>query len=98
MERFTAAFTGVCATSRQKWVFPSRSKRPPVNMVCFLVANLQFQNYPVPAIKVDERGELACPTGFMRKCHDTLELNVQTTGSYNSTSSGKVESPHKTLK
>ncbi len=67
-------------------------------MVCFLISNLRFQNYPIAAIRVDEGGELARSTEFMKMCHHQLKLNVQTTGTYDSTSNGKVESPHKTLK
>ena len=95
---FVASFQAVDATSRNAWSFPTRHKRPPIDIAYFLVCHLRRQGYPVISIRVDEGGELARSTEFMKLCYDTLQVRVETTGGYASTINGMVEAPHRTLK
>ena len=90
--------TVVEATSRRQWVYPSRHKRPPTQIVIFLVNILRYQKYPVLRIRVDEGGELARSTSFLKTLVDVLHVVIETTGGYNSENNGKVEAAHRPAK
>ena len=59
---------------------------------------MRQQGYPVSVIRVDEEGGLARSANFMQLCVQELQINVQTTGGYNSENNGMVESPIKPIK
>ena len=76
--------------------FPSRSKRPPLEILKFLVTTLRNQDEKVAFIRVDEDGALSRSSEFMKTCHN-MNIIVQTAGAYASYINGKSESPNKTL-
>ena len=78
------------------FVLLSRSKRPPLDILKFLVTTLRNQEHKVAFIRVDEDGALARSSEFMKKCHNT-NIIFQTKVGYASYLNGKRESPNKTL-
>ena len=95
---FVAAFCIFDAKTRHPWGFPTRSRRPPIGILKWLVLNLRRQGLEVIELRVDEDGSLANSTEFMAMCRDELNLTVQTTGGYASTINGKAETPNRTIK
>ena len=93
---FTSTFVAVCSATSYPFGFPSRSKRPPLDILKFLVTTLRNQDKKVAFIRVDEDGALARSSEFMRTCHK-MNIIVQTTGGDASSLNGKSESPNKTL-
>ena len=93
-----AALTIVEATARYQWRFPCKNKRPPIVLVICFVRTLRVQGYNVSQIRVDEGGELARSTCFMKSCKKVLNIVVETTGGYNSTNNGKVKASHRPAK
>ena len=86
------------ATTRRKWGFPTRSRSAPIEQFKYFVRHLRLQGYTVEQLRVDEDGSLARSTEFMRMVVKVLHMAVQTTGGYNSTNNGMVESPIKPVK
>ena len=76
--------------------FPSRIKRPPLDMLKFLVTKLRNQDKKVEFVRVDEDVELSRSSEFMKACHN-MNLIVQTIGGYAYSLNGKSESPNKKL-
>ena len=95
---FVAAFCIFDAKTRHPWGFPTRSRRPPIAILKWLVLNLRRQGIEIIELRVDEDGSLANSTEFMTMCRDDLNLTVQTTGGYASTINGKAETPNRTIK
>ena len=93
---FTSTFVAICSATSYPFGFPSRSKRPPLDILKFLVTTLRNQDKKVAFIRVDEDGALARSSEFMRTCHN-MNIIVQTTGGDASSLNGKSESPNKTL-
>ena len=85
-------------TSRLKMGYPVQSRSPPLEIVRTFVLRMRQQGYPVSVIRVDEEGGLARSANFMQLCVQELQINVQTTGGYNSENNGMVESPIKPIK
>ena len=77
-------------------LFPSRSKRPPLDTLQFLVATLRNQYKKFALIRFDEDEALAKSSEFMRT-KNNMNMIVQTTGGYASPINGKSEIPNKTL-
>ena len=75
--------------------YPER-KRPPLDILKFLVTTLRNQDLKVSFIRVDEDGELARSSEFMKTCH-SMNIIVQTTGGYAYYLNDKSESHNKTL-
>ena len=86
----------ICSATSYPFGFPSRSKRPPLDILNFLVTTLRNQDKKVAFIIVDEDGALARSSEFMKTCHN-MNIIVQTTGGDASSLNGKSESPNKTL-
>ena len=76
--------------------FPSRSKRPSLDILKCLVTTLRNQDKKVAFIRVYKDGTLARSSEFMKTCHN-MNIIVQTTGGDASSLNGKSESPNKTL-
>ena len=93
---FTSTFVAICSDTSHPFGFPSRSKRPPLDILKFLVTTLRNQDNKVAFIRVDEDGALSISLEFMRICHN-MNIIVQTTGGDASSLNGKSESPNKTL-
>ena len=93
---FTSTFVAICSATSYPFGFPSRSKRPPLDILKFLVTTLRNQDKKVAFIRVDEDGALARSSEFMKTCHN-MNIIVQTTGGYASSLNDKSESPNKTL-
>ena len=93
---FTSTFVDICSATSYPFGFPSRSKRPPLDILKFLVTTLRNQDKKVAFIRVDEDGALARSSEYMRTCHN-MNIIVQTTGGDDSSLNGKSESPNKTL-
>ena len=67
---------------------PSISKRPPLDILKFLVTTLRNQDNKVAFIRVDEDGALSRSSEFMRRFHN-MNIIVQTTGGYAYSLNGK---------
>jgi hypothetical protein len=92
---FTAALRIVEKTTRRKWSFPTQNKRPPIDIFRFFVNHIRRLGYSMSYIRVDEAGECARSKEFMRLCSKEFHMVVQTTGGYNSSNNGPVESPNR---
>ena len=78
----------ICSATSYLFVFPSRSKNPPLDILKFLVATLRNQDNKVSFIRVDEDGALARSSGCMKTYHN-MNIIVHTTGGYASSLNGK---------
>ena len=56
---FTSTFLDICSANSYIFGFPSRSKRPPLDIMKFLVTILINQDKEVAFVRVDEDGRLA---------------------------------------
>ena len=95
---FTSALMFVEATERYCWFFPTRSKRPPIELVLFFITYLRRQGLPINNIRTDEGGEFACSEEFCKMLYKGAGTVLETTGGYASTINGMAESPNKTFK
>ena len=93
---FTSTFVDICSATSYLFGFSSISKRPPLDILKFLVATLRNQDKKVAFIAVDEYGALARSFEFMKTCHN-MNIIVQTSGGDASSLNGKSEIPNKTL-
>ena len=76
---FTSNFVATCSDTSYTFEFPSRSKRPPLDIFKLLITTLSNKCKEVAFVRVDEYGALEMYSEFMRKCHNT-NIIVQTTG------------------
>ena len=86
----------MCSATLHPFGFPSRSKRPPLDILKFLVTKLINQDKKVSFIRVDEDVVLAISSGSMKTCHN-MNITVQTTGGGAYSLNGKMLSPNKIL-
>ena len=93
---FTSTFVATCSDNSHPFAFTSRIKRPPPEIIKFLVNKFRDQDNKVTSIHVDEYGSIARSSEFRRTCHN-MKIIVQTTGGYASSLNGKSEIPNKTL-
>ena len=93
---FTSTFVAVCSATSYPFGFPSRSKRPPLDILKSLIATLRNQDKKVTFIQVDEDGALARSSEFMKTCHN-MNIIVQTAGGYASSLNDKSEIPNKKI-
>ena len=92
---FTSTFVAICSATSYPFGFPSRSKRPPLENLKFLVTALRNQDKKVALIRVDEDEALSISSEFMRTYHN-MNIIVQNTFGDASSINGKSESPNKT--
>ena len=85
---FNSTFVAICSATSYPFGFPSRIKRPPFDILKFLVTTLKNQDKNVAFIKVDEDVSLARSSEFMKTCYN-MNITVQTTGVYASSLNGK---------
>ena len=95
---FRSCLTAIDATSRMLYLFPCRNKRPPIDITRYLFNILRQMGYPCVTVRVDEGGELARSEEFMLFLKDELHMRAETTGGHDSSSNGKIESPHGSIK
>ena len=93
---FSSTFVAICSATSYSFVFLSRSKHPPLDILKFLVATLKYQYKKVTFIRVDEYGALERSSEFMKTCHNMNIIFYTTVGDSSSLNS-KSESPNKTL-
>ena len=90
------AFFDVCPATSYTFGFPSRIKRPPIEILKLLVTTFSNQDNKAAYIWVDEDGSLARSSKFMSTFHNK-NIIVQTTGGHASSPNGKSKSLNKTL-
>ena len=93
---FTLTYVDICSDTSYPFGFLSRSKRPTLDILKFLVATLSNQFKKVSFVQVDEDGALERYSEFMNKCHK-MNIIVQITGGDVSSLNGKIKSIDKTL-
>ena len=93
---FTSTFLAICSANSHPFVFPSIRKRPPLDILKFILTTLRKQDKKVAFVLVDEYGALAISSEFMKACHN-MNIIVQTTGVYAYSLNGKTESPNNTF-
>ena len=93
---FTSSFVAICSSTSYLFGLPSRSKRPPLDILKCLVTTLRDQDKKVAFIRVDEDGALERSSEFMRTCHNMI-IMFQTIGGDASSLNGEIEIPNKTL-
>ena len=93
---YTAYLSVTCFVTGYSFVFPTRSKRPPLDIIRWLIETLKRQGYIVIIVRFDEGGELARSTEV---CALLAELNIvmESTGGYSSDLLGKDERQHRTI-
>ena len=93
---FTSESVAICSANSHSFVFLSRSKRPPLDIIKKSVTKLTNQHKKVSFIQFDEYGALAIFSGSMKTCHN-MNVILQNKGGDVSSINGKSESPNKTL-
>jgi len=95
---FTAALIIVEATSRYIWIFPSRSKRAPIDLCLYFFNQMKRLGLPVIRVRTDEDGALVNNTEFCKMIYNSLGMALESTGGYASNINGIAESPIRTIK
>ena len=93
IHELTSTFVDICSDNSHPFVFPSRSKRPPLDILKFLPATLRNHDKKVPLIIVDKDGALVRSSKFMKTCHN-MNIIFQTKGGDASSINCKSESPN----
>ena len=96
IRRFTSMFMAICSAISYPFWFTYRSKRPPLDILKFLVTTLRNQDKRVAFIRADEYEALARYSELMKTCHN-MNIIVQTTCGYESSRNSKSEILNKTL-
>ena len=86
----------ICSANSYPFVFLSRNKRPPIDILKFLFTTLSNWDTKVAFIQVDEDGALEIYSEFMNTCHN-MNIMVKTTGGDASLLSVKSEIHNETL-
>ena len=89
---FTSNFVAICSATSYSFGFWSRSKRPPLDILSFLVTTMMNQDKKVAFIRVDEEVAMARSSEFMKTCHN-INIIVQTTSGDAYSLNDKIESP-----
>ena len=63
---FASTFVAICSATSYPYGFPSRSKRPPLDILKFIVTTLRNQDKKVAFVRVDEDGALSRSSEFMK--------------------------------
>ena len=93
---FNSTFVAICSATSYTFGFTSRRKRPPLDILNFIVTTLRNQDKKVSFVQVDKYGALSKTSEFMRTCHN-MNIIVQTTGGYVPSFNGKTEIPNKAM-
>ena len=84
------------ATTIHLSVYPTRSKRSPLQLIKTFIQLSQYHGYKSSILWVDEGVELAISVDFMQLCVDH-EYIVETIWKYDSSINWKVYRPHQTM-
>ena len=76
---YNSTFLAIYSVTSYPFRFTSRSKRPPLDILKFLVNIFMNQDKKVAYIPVDEDEALARSYEFMKTCHN-MNIIVKTTG------------------
>ena len=95
---FVCGLVIVEVRTRMKFGFLARSRSPPIEQLKYFIQGMRQKGYTDDVARVDEDGALACSAEFMHTLTVVLHMTVETTGGYNSTNNGMVESPIKPIK
>ena len=82
--------------TRYTWVFLTKNKKPPIQMIKTFLNIYGLKNDGVKLIRTDQGGELARSQQF-RNIVSACGYQVEITGADNSSQNGKAERPHRTL-
>ena len=93
---FTSTFVAICYDTSYPFGFPFRSKRPPLDILKFIVTKLRNQDKKVSFVIVDEDVALARSSQFMKTYHN-MNIIVHTIGGDAYSLNVKSESPNETL-
>jgi len=94
---FTSFLSIKDAATNYTWIFLSRNKRPPLDILSFFISILKKEKKIIRYVRVDEDKALANSTAFC-KLLLTHNIILQTTGGYASSLNGKSESLNKVAK
>jgi hypothetical protein len=94
---FTEVLTILDACSRFIWLFCTESKKPPIHMLRWFIANLHREDHTLARIRVNEDGALEGSTAFASFIRDEAQLNLETTGGCASFLNVRVERPNRIL-
>ena len=94
---FTSFLSVKDAATNYTWIFLSRNKRPPLDVLTFFISILKKEQRIIRYVRVDEDGALANSTEFC-KLLILHHITLQTTGGYASSLNGKSESLNKVAK
>ena len=86
----------ICSATSYPFVFPSRSKCAPLDILKCIVTTLRNRYNKVTFIRVDEYGALARSYEFIKTCHN-MNIIVHTTGGDSYYRNSKSESLNKTI-
>ena len=92
---FTSYLSVTYYITGYSFVIPTRSKRPPLDIIKWLIQVLQRQGYVVIIVRFDEGGELARSTEVCSLLTD-LNIVMESSGGYSSDLLGKDERQHRT--
>ena len=85
---FTSTFVAIGSATSHPFEFPNRSKRPPIQILEFVVTVLRNEDKKISFILVDEDGALERSSGFMNTSPN-INIKVQATGGDASSLNGK---------
>ena len=92
---FKAYLSLTCQATGYSFSFPTRSKKPPLDLFLWFIETLERMGFVVNAFRFDEGGELARSTEVNRLLISKRIL-METTGGYSSNLNGKDERQHRT--
>ena len=93
---FTSTFVAICSATSHPFYFPSRSKRPPIDILKLLVTKFSNQYNKVAFVRFGEYGALEKYSEFMRKCHN-MNIIVENKVGDALSLNGESENSNKTL-
>ena len=85
---FTLTFVAICSATSHSFGFPSKSKRPPQDILKCLVTTFMNKDKKVAFTQVYKDGALERSSEFMKTCHK-MNIIVQNTGGYEYSINGK---------
>lgn len=93
---YTSYIIVMDAVSRKMWIFLSKSKEPPVELVDAFLGDVGLKEGPLRAVRTDQGGELARSAAF-RSVVAKHGYTVEPTGSDAPNQNGLAERPNQTL-
>ena len=91
IRNFTAVLLVLDTKIRQMWQFPTKQKRPPLDIVNFFLVQLKRMGREVHHIRIYCGGELAGSSEFCALIKNKFEVGLERTDTYSSWLNGKAE-------